>query len=291
MEILSRILLHSLDGFVFGWLYALIAFGLSLIFGILLIINVAHGALYMLGAVFGWFFVQGITGDTGNFWLGLLLAPLVVGALAILTEMTILRPIEHQPIMTILSTFGLMLIFENLVLGWVGGQAIIVEAGITGRFPLLIYQYPYYRIFVMVVSISVSIGLWAFLQKTKYGLWVRAVRQNKDLALADGIPVRRVNTFAFGLGGVLAGLSGALAAPIVSVSYQMGLNILIVAFIVVIVGGLGNLLGAVVAGLIFGEVESMSALIVNPTWARVIALLFVTAFLFFRPNGLLSRTR
>ncbi len=289
MELLSRLVLHSLDGIVYGWLYALIAFGLSLIFGLLNIVNVAHGTLYMLGGVFGWFIAAELTG--GNYWLALLLAPLIVGGFSMVLEMVVLRPIEEDPDMTILSTFGLLLILENIVLVWIGGQGVSFDPPFTGNFPIFNYNYSFYRLFVMGFAIVITVGLWWFLQKTKYGLWIRAVRMNTDLSLGDGIPVKSVNTVAVGWGGMRAGVSGVMAGPFIAIFPTMGLNVLIIAFIVVIVGGLGDLFGAVVAGILLGYVESIAAIFVEPTYARVIALLFVTSFLFFRPNGLFGRGR
>lgn len=289
MEIFSRLVLHSLDGIVYGWLYALIAFGLSLIFGLLNVVNVAHGTLYMLGAVFGWYFAAALTG--GNFWLALVMAPVVVCVISMVIEVVVLRPIEEDPDMTILSTFGILLIVENIVLVWIGGQGVTFASPFPGTIFVVGYGYSLYRLFVMGVAVATTIGLWWFLQKTKYGLWMRAVRMNTDLSLADGIPVRSVNTVAFGLGGWLAGLSGVLAGPFIAIFPTMGLNVLIIAFIVVIVGGLGDLFGAVVAGLVLGYVESVASIFVEPTYARVLALLFVTSFLFFRPNGLFGRGR
>lgn len=289
MEIFSRLVLHSLDGIVYGWLYALIAFGLSLIFGLLNVVNVAHGTLYMLGAVFGWYFAATLTG--GNFWLALVMAPVAVCVFSMVIEVVVLRPIEEDPDMTILSTFGILLIVENIVLVWIGGQGVTFASPFQGTIPVIAYSYSLYRLFVMGVAIAATIGLWWFLQKTKYGLWIRAVRMNTDLSLADGIPVKSVNTVAFGLGGLLAGLSGVLAGPFIAIFPTMGLNVLIIAFIVVIVGGLGDLFGAVLAGLILGYVESIASIFVEPTYARVLALLFVTSFLFFRPNGLFGRGR
>lgn len=289
MDLFSRLILHSLDGIVFGWLYALIAFGLSLIFGFLNIVNVAHGALYMLGAVFGWFVAAELSG--GNFWLALLLAPLMVCALSMVFETVVLRPIGNNSDMSILSTFGAMLIIENVVLGWIGGQGVTFDSPFHGKIPIMRYSYSTYRLFVMGSAMVVTGALWAFLQKTKYGLWIRAVRMNTDLSLADGIPVKSVNTLAFGLGGLLAGLSGVLAGPFIAIFPTMGLNVLIIAFIVVIVGGLGDMFGAVVAGLMLGFVENVMSIFVEPTYAKVIALLFVTSFLFFRPNGIFGRGR
>ena len=289
MELFSRLVLHSLDGIVFGWLYALIAFGLSLIFGLLNIVNVAHGTLYMLGAVFGWYFGGTLSG--GNYWVALICAPLIVCLFSVFLETVVLRPIEEDADMTILSTFGILLVVENIVLLWIGGQGVTFNAPFEAQIPIVGYRYSVYRLFVMGFAVTTSLLLWWFLQKTRYGLWIRAVRMNTELSLADGIPVKSVNTVAFALGGLLAGLSGVLAGPFVAVSPVMGLNVLIIAFIVVIVGGLGDPFGAVLAGIILGVVESLASIFMEPTLARVIALLFVTTFLFFRPNGLFGRGR
>ena len=289
MELFSRLVLHSLDGIVFGWLYALIAFGLSLIFGLLNIVNVAHGTLYMLGAVFGWYFGGTLSG--GNYWVALICAPLIVCLFSVFLETVVLRPIEEDADMTILSTFGILLVVENIVLLWIGGQGVTFNAPFEAQIPIVGYRYSVYRLFVMGFAVTTSLLLWWFLQRTRYGLWIRAVRMNTELSLADGIPVKSVNTVAFALGGLLAGLSGVLAGPFVAVSPVMGLNVLIIAFIVVIVGGLGDPFGAVLAGIILGVMESLASIFVEPTLARVIALLFVTTFLFFRPNGLFGRGR
>ena len=154
MDLFSRLILHSLDGIVFGWLYALIAFGLSLIFGFLNIVNVAHGALYMLGAVFGWFIAAELSG--GNFWLALLLAPLMVCALSMVFETVVLRPIGNNSDMSILSTFGAMLIIENVVLGWIGGQGVTFDSPFHGKIPIIRYSYPTYRLFVMGSAMVVT---------------------------------------------------------------------------------------------------------------------------------------
>lgn len=288
MELLSRLALHTLDGIVYGWLYALIAFGLSLIFGLLNIVNVAHGTLYMLGAVFGWYFGAVLT---DSYWVALICAPLGVCLFSVFLESVVLRPIENDPDMTILSTFGILLVVENIVLLWIGGQGETFDSPFSAQISIGDFKYSVYRLFVMGVSVVAFLAVWWFLQNTRYGLWIRAVRMNTELSLADGIPVKSVNTVAFALGGLLAGLSGVLAGPFVAIFPTMGLNVLIIAFIVVIVGGLGDLFGAVVAGITLGLVESIASVFMEPTMARVIALLFVTTFLFFRPNGLFGKGR
>ena len=291
MDLVARLTLHSLDAFVFGWLLALIALGLSLIFGLLLIINVAHGALYMLGAVGAWFVTDRAVHGPNSFWLAVVLVPIAIGLIGALVERSIVRPLLDRPVMTILSTFGLMLIFEHFVLSQVGASPRMVKYPIGGNIHLMGFQYSVYRLFIPVVAVAVVVGLWAFLHHTRYGMWVRAVRQNKELALADGIPVDGVYTFTFALGVALAALSGVLASPIVAVSHTMGMNVLIPSFILVIVGGMGDLKGAVVVALMFQELEGLGTLVLDPTYARVLALLAVTTLLFFRPYGLFVKRR
>ena len=291
MDLLARLTLYSLDGFVFGWLLALIALGLSLIFGLLFIINVAHGSLYMLGAVGAWFVADRVVQAPGSFWWAVLLVPVVIGLVGALVERVILRPLLERPVMTILSTFGLMLIFEHFILSQVGASPRMVKYPIQGSVTLMGFQYSVYRLFMAGLAIGVIAGLWVFLHHTRYGMWVRAVRQNKELALTDGIPVGGVYTFAFALGAALAALSGVLASPIVAVSHAMGMNVLIPSFILVIVGGMGDLKGALVVAFIFQELEGLGTLVLDPTYAKALALLVVTTLLFFRPYGVLVSGR
>jgi branched-chain amino acid transport system permease protein len=291
LDLVARLTLHSLDAFVFGWLLALIAMGLSLIFGLLFIINVAHGALYMLGAVGAWFVADRLLHGPNGFWLAVVLVPVAIGLIGAVVERWILRPLLDRPVMTILSTFGLMLIFEHFVLSQVGASPRMVRYPIGGNIHLMGFQYSVYRLFIAGAAILVVAGLWAFLYHTRYGMWMRAVRQNKELALADGIPVDHVYTLTFALGVGLAALSGVLASPVVAVSHSMGMNVLIPSFILVIVGGMGDLKGALVVALLFQELEALGTLGLDPTYARAVALMAVTTLLFVRPYGLFVTRR
>jgi len=279
----SQVLLHLINGFVWGWIVALMALGLSLVYGILGIINVAHGAFYMLGAVIAWYIIQG-----SNFWLALILAPLVVGVIGLVAERLVLRPVESRPVMTIMATFGLTLIFQQLVLLFFGGAPRYVKEPFLWNFAILGFQYGGYRLFVAAFAIIIISALWAFLHHSKYGRWIRATSQNRELALAFGIPVPAIYSLTFSLGAMLAAIAGVLMAPIVSVDYRMGLDMLISAFIVVIVGGLGSLKGAVIAALCFSEMEGLLALVAFPTAARMLALLLMGLILILRPQGLFA---
>lgn len=282
---MAQLALVVVNGFVWGWIVALLALGLNLIFGLTHVINIAHGAFYMLGAVVAWYVVEA----TGQFWLALAVAPLAVGLLGLGVERCVLRRVEGNPVITIVATFGVMLILEHTVLLTFGGASQRIAAPVTARFPLLGIRYPAFRLVVMGFSVLAVAGVAALLQRTAVGLWMRAASQNPEAALALGVPVERVYFLTFGLGSALAGLGGVLAAPIVSVNFLMGLDVLILAFIVVIVGGLGNLPGSVFAAVLITEVEGIASLYVDPTSARVLSLVIMVGVILWRPHGLLQR--
>lgn len=285
MSFEAQLVLFSLNGLVWGLIIALIALGLSLVFGLIEIINIAHGDLFMLGAVLAWYVIRA----TGNFWLALLTVPLVVGLFGILIERGVLRPIEHKPIITILATFGLSLIFQQSVLATFGGAPQRIEEPIHGLIPLVGTFYPVYRIFVALCSLVALAGLWLFLYKTRYGMWMRAVRQDREMAIALGIPSQQVYMLTFGLGAGLAALGGVLAAPVTSLEFQMGLDVLPTAFIVVIIGGLGSLQGTLVAAVLLGLLEGLANVFVTPTTARIFSLVFMAVVLLVRPQGIFGK--
>jgi branched-chain amino acid transport system permease protein len=280
--VISNLAVAILNGVIWGMIMALIALGLNMIFGLLHIINMAHGVLYMLGAVVAWYFID----LTGNFWIALILAPVVVGAIGMALERGLLRSIEDKPIITIICTFGIMLAVQHLVFMTFGGTPRRINIPIEGRFQLFDLQYPLMRVVIALISIGVMIALWFLLNKTKYGLWMRAVVQDREMAVALGIPVNRVYMWTFVLGSALAAFSGVLAAPIVYVDFMMGREILIMAFIIVIVGGMGNLEGSVLAAIIISLIQGVGSLFVPPAMATVFSLAFMIIVLLFRPQGL-----
>jgi branched-chain amino acid transport system permease protein len=280
--VISNLSIAILNAVVWGMIMALIALGLNMIFGLLHIINMAHGALYMLGAVVAWYLIE----LTGNFWIALVVAPLCVGVIGILMEKGLLRRIEDKPITTIICTFGVMLALQQLVLMIFGGSPRRITAPIPYRFPLFQLQYPLMRVVIAAISALMMAGLWFFLRKTKYGLWMRAVVQDREMAVALGIPVNKVYMWTFVLGSALAAFSGVLAAPIVSVEFMMGREVLIMAFIIVIVGGMGNLEGSVIAAIMISLIQGIGSLFVAPSIATVFALAFMIIVLLIRPQGL-----
>ena len=287
MALESDLAIALLNGLTWGITVALIALGLTLIFGLLEIVNLAHGSLYMLGAVTGWFVID----TTGSFFLALLVAPIVVGVIGVVVERFVLRPIEEDIGITLIATFGFLLIFQQLALMTFGPGVRSVEAPITARITFAGLTYSAYRIVIAIVAIGLMVGLYLFLNRTRTGMWMRGVRQDREMARALGVPISRVYMLTFGLGAAFAALAGVLLAPIVSVSHLMGLDVLAIAFIVVIVGGLGSLQGVLVAALIYAMLENIGALFVAPIEARILTLTVMIAFVLVRPDGIFREVR
>jgi branched-chain amino acid transport system permease protein len=283
MDTTSLILFQLLNGLVWGLIFALIALGLNLIYGLLGVINLAHGSLFMLGGVIGWYVVV----STGRFWLALLLAPLAVAALSVIIERTVLRAIAGKAVAAgIIATAGILLILDHAVLATFGGMPQSVLTPIGGSVQIGATGYPVYRLVVAASSLAAMLVLWLVLYRTNYGLWIRTVPQNPELARAVGIPVSRATAVTVALGGFFAALAGVLVAPIVSVHFQMGLAVLAPAFIVVVVGGLGSLRGAIVAAVIVGVVRGLLSVVLEPTVAEILSLVALAPILIVRPNGL-----
>lgn len=291
---MSLVLFQLLNAFVWSWVVGLIALGLNLVYGVLRVINVAHGAFYMLGAVAAWAVIQAsepLGWASGlSFLLALAVAPLAVGALAWLIERWALRPIIDRPILTIIATFGLMLVLEQTVQELIPSVRTIAPP-IADSIPLLGLRYPIYRLVVAGLALATMLAVGLVLARTRFGLWAQAVRQNRELALSSGVPAPRVYGQAFGLGSALAALAGVLTAPIVTVDAQMGLDILIDSFTVVIVGGLGSLSGAVVAAFIYRMSEGLLSVWTDPVLARALALGLMASILVLRPQGLFGHAQ
>ncbi len=280
---LELIFSQTVNGFVWGWILALIAIGLTLIFGQLQIVNIAHGALYTLGAV-GAYYCLRLPGGWG--W-SLAIMPVALAVIGLIIYTLTLRfSVGKPPIVTVIVTFGLMFILEQTIMLTYGGVPRMIPNPLPYSFGLGRGQYPYYRVFCAVFSALVIGALMVFLKKTRYGLWIRATNQDHETAMAMGIPVPRVFALVFCLGSALAGLGGVLASPIVSVSFNMGHNIGVDAFIVVIMAGFGSIVGTVAASLIIAIITGVSAAFVDPVMAKVIGMLVMLTVLFIRPQGL-----
>jgi branched-chain amino acid transport system permease protein len=283
----DQILIQTLNGIVTGMILALVASGLTLIFGIMDVVNFAHGELFMLGAYIG---VLVLTA-TGSFWLALVLAALVVAILGAAMQIVTLQPlIGRDPLNTILATFGISLILQNYVLWQFGPVARKINEPITSHFNLFYLEYPWYRLLIAALSALIIGGFWLFLKYGKYGIWIRATTQDRVMAQAMGIPVPWVYTGVFAIGAAMAAASGVLFAPMAGVSHTMGLDWVLKAFIVVVVGGMGNLGGSIAAAIFISLLESYSSIWVNPSQAVIVSFVVLILTLLFRPTGLFVPT-
>ena len=282
MNLGPHLLLALLEGAVGAFVLALTALGLSLVFGVMRIVNVAHGAFFMLGAIVTWY----VADRTGSFWIALVAAPLAVGVVAILTDRLVLRPIGYEPESTIVATIGVLYILEQAVLMTYGPYARPVTAPIYFRVDLGWFGYSGYKVVVALAAAALLAATWLALSRTTLGLQLRATQQDREMAQAFAVPVERVYTLAFGLGGGLTAIAGALIVPVQQAHYLMGLDALLMSFIVVILGGLGSLRGTVVAALVVGLSDGAISVLFSPTLAKIIATLLVALALAVRGRGL-----
>ena len=279
------ILIQTVNGIVTGMILALVASGLTLIFGIMDVVNFAHGELFMLGAYVGVIIVTA----TGNFWLAMVASALIIAILGAAMQIVTLRPlIGRDPLNTILATFGISLILQNFALWYFGPIARRMPEPITGHFILFYLDYPWYRLVIAALSAAIIGGFWVFLKYSKYGVWIRATTQDRVMAQAMGIPVPWVLTGVFALGAGMAAASGVLFAPLVGVDHSMGLDWVLKAFIVVVVGGMGSLGGSVVAAIFISLLESYASIWVNPSQAVIVSFIVLILTLLFKPTGLFA---
>jgi branched-chain amino acid transport system permease protein len=283
MEVLQPLLLAALNGLVIGLTLALVASGLSLIFGVMDIVNFAHGDLYMLGGYLAWLgFVL-----SGSFAAGLLTAVLGMALLGTLLFSATLTPLlGRHPLHTALATLGLGMIVRESTLMAFGGDAKTVHVPLERSVAVLGLDYPLYRLVVIGVGTALIAGLWVYLQRGRYGLWIRAVAQDREMAGALGVRLPVVYTVVFAVSSAMAALSGALLAPITNVYHSMGLEVILPAFVVVVAGGMGNLKGAVVVSLLLGATESIGSLVVKPTAARTLSFVLLMVLLVARRRRL-----
>lgn len=283
------LLLQLANGLSFGVIFALIASGITLMWGIMDFINMSHGELYMLGAYGVWLaLIVGV----GNFWLALPLAVVGVVVIGLGLRATVLRPIfDRPPLHTLLATYGVGLILQQGVLAIFGPFAKEIALPVTGLVVLGPFRYPAYRLVVIAVGLVLIAAAGLLIQRSTYGIWIRAVAQDRAMTAALGVPVSRVYTVVFGLGSALAAIGGALAAPLFGIGPTMGSEVILLAFIVVMIGGLGNYLGSVIGGVLIGEVIAVGAIWLQPTQAYLAALGVLLVLLLLRPAGLLRGAR
>jgi branched-chain amino acid transport system permease protein len=284
---LDQLLIQTINGIVTGMILALVASGLTLIFGIMDVVNFAHGELFMLGAYVGVL----VMAATGDFWIALVASTLTIALLGAVIHVTTLRPLlGRDPLTTILATFGISLVLQNYALWQFGPVARKIPEPFTGHFQLFYLEYPWYRLVIAALSAAIIGGLWLFLKFSVYGIWIRATTQDRMMAQAMGIPVPRVLTTVFAIGAGMAAASGVLFGPLVGVNHAMGLDWVLKAFIVVVIGGMGNLAGSVAAAIFISLLEAYASLWVSPALAVISGFVVLILTLLIRPTGLFVPT-
>ncbi len=269
---------------------ALTASGLSLVFGIMRVVNVAHGAFFMLGAVLAWFVSQWVPGPAAlSFAVALVVCPLIVGAIAAAADMAVLKRLNYEPEATIVATIGLLYILEQAALSIFGPDARPVPAPLNFRIQLPWFGYSGYKLTVVVAAVLVLLAVWLILKHTKAGLIMRATQIDRETARAFGINVDRVYAGVFAMGAGLAAIAAVLIVPIQQAHYLMGGDPLLLSFIVVIIGGLGSLRGTLVAALVIGLSDGVISTFFAPTLAKIVATLAVGLILVLRPQGLFGK--
>jgi branched-chain amino acid transport system permease protein len=277
-------------GLINGAFYAMLSLGLAVIFGLLNLINFAHGAQYMMGAFVAWFLLQymGL-----GYWPALLIAPMVLGAFGMVLERTMLRHLyQLDHLYGLLLTFGLALMLQGLFRNQFGssGQPYPIPAALQGGQNLGFMFLPNYRAWVIAFSLAVCLTTWYVIERTKLGSYLRAATENPTLVRAFGINVPRLITLTYGAGVGLAALAGVLAAPIYQVNPLMGADLIIVVFAVVVIGGMGSILGSIVTGFALGVVEGLTK-VFYPQASNTVIFVIMTIVLLLKPAGLFGRTQ
>ncbi len=277
-------------GLVNGSFYAMLSLGLAVIFGLLGIVNFAHGALYMMGAYVAWIGMEkfGI-----GYWFSLLLAPLVVGAIGVVIERTLLKYLyKIDPIYGLLLTFGLAQVAEGVFRDQFGvsGQSYSVPDALAGATNLGFMVLPNYRAWVVFASLAVCLGTWFVIERTRLGAYLRAGTENPALVQAFGINVPVMVMLTYGAGAGLAALAGVLAAPVIQVTPLMGSNLIIVVFAVVVIGGMGSILGSILTGLVLGLVEGLTK-VFYPEASSIVVFVIMAIVLMIRPAGLFGKEK
>jgi len=273
-------------GLVWGMSIVLIALGLTVVFGLMGVVNFAHGEFYMLGAFFGYTMLFLVP----NFWVGLVVAAVFVALVGLGTEYFMFRPLYgRDPIFHLLLTFGLGMIFREVARAIWGGITKRVLPPLAGSLDFLGITYPIYRLVVLGLTVGILIVVWILLNRTQTGALIKAASMDSTMLSALGFNVPMVYTLTFSGGALLAAISGVIMSPIYFVYPMMGLDAILRAFIVVIVGGLGSIKGALVAGILIGEIESISSIWISPTIAETLVFVMLIIILILRPSGLFGK--
>lgn len=277
-----------INGLSIGVAVVLMALGLTIIFGLLDVINMAHGEFYAIGA----YAALVLIGMGLPFWWALLLTPLMMAVVGYATERALIQRVFHSKdrhTLTLLLTFGIAIILEDLLKIVFGANPLRIEQPITGATEMFGLFFPNYRLFLMAVGALVIGAVWIVVFRTRLGAMVRAAAFDRHMAASLGVPVGVVYAGTFAFGVALAGLSGVLLAPIYSVFPTMGRDFVLIAFSVVIIGGMGSIKGAVIAGLLLTQVQSISSLFISPVWSDPLLFSIMVGVLMWRPHGLFGR--
>ena len=302
MEFGPHLVVASLEGAVAAAVLALTAVGLTIVFGIMRVVNVAHGEFFMLGAIIAWWISSLVAAHpAAGFIVALIVAPLIVGVIAVLCDRFILSKVNYEPERTIVATIGLLYVIQQTSLMTFGPDARPVEAPFNHRLALpwpeftesgIAITWPWgmsitsYKLFVICAAVVVLLMLWLVMSRTRFGLIMRATQLDREMAQAHGVEVRKVYALVFGLGAGLAALGAVLVVPIQQAHYLMGGDPLLLSFIVVIIGGLGSVAGTVLAALFIGLSDGIISVFFSPTLAKILATLLVAFILVFKPDGL-----
>ena len=282
----SQLLLGQLLlGLINGSFYAMLSMGLAIIFGLMNVVNFAHGAQYMLGAFVAWLLLNhlGI-----GYWPALIIAPILIAVLGMVMEWLLLRRLQNlDHLYGLLAPYALALVIEGLIRNHYGATGMPYENPLPGGMNLGFMFVPYYRLWVVVFSLAVCIGTWFVIERTKLGAYLRAANEKPQIVESFGINVPKMITLTYGFGVGLAALSGVLAAPIYQVSPSMGSSLIIVVFAVVVIGGMGSIAGAAIAGYLLGAIEGLTK-VIYPEASGIVIFLFMILALYVRPGGLIA---
>lgn len=279
---------QMINGLSIGVAVVLMALGLTIIFGLLDVINMAHGEFYAIGA----YLAVVLLGLGLSFWAALILAPLIMAGLGYLTERGLVQRVFHsrdRHTLTLLLTFGVAVVLEDLLKIVFGANPVRVESPITGATEMVGLFFPNYRLFVMLFGGALIAAVWLLVFRTSLGAVVRAAAFDRHMSASLGVPVARVYAGTFAFGAALAAMAGVLLAPIYSVFPTMGRDFVLIAFSVVIIGGMGSIKGAVLAGLLLTQVQSLSSLFISPVWSDPLLFGIMVLVLMWRPQGLFGK--
>ncbi|MFD1600003.1 branched-chain amino acid ABC transporter permease [Halobellus rarus] len=276
---------YALNGLSRGMIIFLVASGLSLIFGLIGLINFAHGAMLALGGYGTYVVIQA----TGNFWLGLVISVVLVAVLGLALERKVLYWIYDEPLLGFLSTFGIGLVIEEALAVYFGSRSYTVPSPLPESVQVLGVSYPSYRLFVILVGAVVALGIGLILVKTRLGLEIHATANMQPTAEILGVDTARIYTITFVLGTALAALAGALTAPITSMYPTIGLDYITMAFLVIIVGGMGSFKGSFVVSMIVGQIIAFGWLVLSPTYVRILVFAAAMVFILYKPRGFFGK--